>query len=142
MGQLKFDDRNVEAVFDAYPPPIRRKLLQIRSMIFDVAGKTPGVGAVQEALRWGQPSYLTPQTGSGSTIRIDRIRNDLRKYSVYFICTSGLIDHFKEIYPYDMLYAGNRSIVFDVDDRVPVEALRHCFSLALTFHLRKRAKKK
>jgi len=40
-------------------------------MIFDVAKKTPGVGKLEEDLRWGQPSYLTLETGSGSTIRID-----------------------------------------------------------------------
>jgi hypothetical protein len=33
---------------------------------------------------------------------------------------------------------GNRSIVFNVADRLPEEALRHCISLALTYHLRKK----
>ena len=128
--------------FNAYPKPVRDKLVALRNMIFDVAKKTPGVGKLEEALRWGQPSYLTPETGSGSTIRIDQIRNEPGKYAMYFICTSGLIEDFRELYKDKMKFAGNRSIVFDVDDRLPEAALRHCISLALTYHLRKRVSKK
>ena len=123
--------------FSSYPKPVRDRLLALRKMIFDVAKKTPGVGKLEEALRWGQPSYLTPETGSGSTIRIDQIRNEPGKYAMYFICTSGLIEDFTELYRDEMNFMGNRSIVFGVDDRLPEAALRHCISLALTYHLRK-----
>jgi hypothetical protein len=124
--------------FSTYPKPVRQKLLALRQMIFDVAKKTPGVGKLEEALRWGQPSYLTPETGSGSSIRIDHIRNEPRKYAMYFICTSGLIEDFKELYKDELKFVGNRSIVFSVGDRLPEAALRHCVSLALTYHLRKK----
>ena len=84
--------------FGVYPRPVREKLPALRRMIFDVAKTTPGVGRLEEALRWGQPSYITPETGSGSTIRIDHIKNDPMKFAMYFICTSGLIDDSKELY--------------------------------------------
>ena len=134
--------QGVEAVFSAYPLPVQRKLLELRSLIFDVAKKTSGVGQLEEALRWGQPSYLTSETGSGSTVRIDQIRNEPSKYGIYFICTSGLIDDFKELYRDEMDFVGNRSIVFGIADRLPEDALRHCISLALTYHLNKRARQK
>ena len=124
--------------FSVYPKPVQTKLRALRQMIFDVAKKTSGVGKLEEALRWGQPSYLTPETGSGSTIRIDHIKNEPDKYAMYFICTSGLIEDFKELYKDEMKFVGNRSIVFDVGDRLPEAALRHCISLALTYHLRKK----
>jgi hypothetical protein len=124
--------------FSAYPKPVKEKLLALRQMIFEVAKNTPGVGKLEEALRWGQPSYLTPETGSGSTIRIDHIRNEPDKYAMYFICTSGLIENFKELYKDEMKFEGNRSIVFNVEDRLPEKALRHCISLALTYHSRKK----
>ena len=136
----QFEDEGVEAVFDGYPQRVRHTLLDVREMIFDVARTTPGVGHVQEALRWGQPSYLTTQSGSGSTIRIDQVRNAPGKFGIYFICTSGLIDTFKAHYKGEMQFEGNRSIVFAVEDRLPMAALRHCISLALTHHLRKRAR--
>ena len=130
--------------FNTYPKPVRDRLLALRTMIFDVAKKTPGVGKLEEALRWGQPSYLTPETGSGSTIRIDQIKNEPDKYAMYFICTSGLVEDFRELYKGEMKFVGNRSIVFDAGDRLPEATLRHCISLALTYHLRKqkRASKK
>ncbi len=137
---LKFDNKAVEAVFNAYPKEQKTKLMALRDMIFDVAQSTPGVGKLEEALRWGQPSYLTTETGSGSTLRIDAVKNEPDKYALYFICTSGLADEFKELYRNDMTFVGNRSIVFHVADRLPLKALRHCISLALTHHYRKRAK--
>jgi hypothetical protein len=124
--------------FSRYPKPVRDKLLTLRGMIVDVAKKTPGVGKLEEGLRWGQPSYLTSETGSGSTIRIDQIGNEGGKYAMYFICTSGLVEEFKELYRDEMKFEGNRSIVFDVADKLPEAALRHCISLALTHHKRKR----
>lgn len=124
--------------FSVYPKPVRTKLLALRQLVFDVAKKTAGVGKIEETLRWGQPSYLTPETGSGSTIRIDHIKNEPDKYAMYFICTSGLIEDFKELYKGEMKFVGNRSIVFDKEDRLPEAALRHCISLALTYHLRKK----
>ncbi len=126
--------------FSVYPRPVREKLLGLRQMILDVAAATPGVGRLEETLRWGQPSYITRETGSGSTIRIDHIRNEPTKYAIYFICASGLIDDFKDLYRGKMKFGGNRSIVFDVSDRLPEEPLRHCISLALTYHLRKKAR--
>lgn len=57
---------------------------------------------------------------------------------MYFICTSGLVEEFKELYGHKMTFEGNRSIVFDVAGKLPEEELRHCISLALTHHLQKR----
>lgn len=128
--------------FKAYPKPIGDRLVALRKMIISVAKETPGVGKLEEAVRWGQPSYLTTETESGSTIRIDQIRNEPGKYAIYFICTSGLVEEFKELYRDQMKFGGNRSIVFDAGDRLPEAALRHCISLALTRNLRKRAPKK
>ncbi len=140
MAQAHFSDEGVKAVFAAYPLPVRSRLLALRDLILEVGRTTPGVGLVDEALRWGQPSYITRETGSGSTIRIDQIKREPTKYGIYFICTSGLVDIFKEHYEDEMHFVGNRSIVFDIADRLPEDALRHCISLALTHHLRKRAK--
>lgn len=111
-------------------------------MIMDVAKATPGVGRLEETVRWGQPSFVTPETGSGSTIRIDGFKNDPTKYAMYFICTSGLVRDFRELYRDEMKFIGDRSIEFKVEETPPEAALRHCISLALTYHLRKTFKSK
>jgi Domain of unknown function (DU1801) len=133
-----FSDPAVEAAFDAYPKPLKAKLLALRRLIFDTAGNIEGVGPLQEVLKWGQPSYLTQKTKSGSTIRIDRMKSTASQYAVYFHCQTNLVETFRELYPTELSYGGNRSIILNADDEVPEPALRHCVALALTYHLNKR----
>ena len=61
----------VAAVFENYPAAGRERLLRLRKMIIETAAATPGVGALEETLKWGQVSYLTADSGSGTTVRID-----------------------------------------------------------------------
>lgn len=127
----------IEAVFDACPAPARAKLRALRRLILDTAKATKGVGRIEEALKWGQPSYLTTETGSGSTVRIDRVKQADNQVAVFFHCQTGLVETFRELYP-KLSYSGNRAILLDADAKLPEAELRHCVALALTYHLRKR----
>ncbi len=135
--RTKSPDPAIEAVFGAYPKPVKAKLLALRRLIFDTAKRTKGVGALEETLKWGQPSYLTPETKSGSTIRIDQVKPVAGQVAVYFHCQTNLVETFRELYP-ELSYGGNRSILLNADDKLPEPALRHCVGLALTYHLNKR----
>src|SRR5215510_5573354 len=126
-----------DAVFDACPAPVKTKLKALRQLILDTAKATKGVGRIEEALKWGQPSYLTAETGSGSTIRIDRVKSADNQVAVFFHCQTDLVDTFRELYP-KLRYSGNRAILLDADKKLPEAELRHCVALALTYHLRKR----
>jgi hypothetical protein len=134
-----FSDPAVEAAFEAYPKPLKAKLLALRRLIFDTADAVEGVGPLEESLKWGQPSYLTSETKSGSTVRIDRIKSAANQYAVYFHCQTNLVETFRQLYPTELNYGGNRTIILNADDEVPEPALRHCVALALTYHLNKRA---
>ncbi|KRP88465.1 hypothetical protein ACVMIH_004905 [Bradyrhizobium sp. USDA 4503] len=125
------------ALFDTYPAPVRAKLLALRRLIFETAKATKGVGALEETLKWGQPSYLTPETGSGSTVRIDQVKPAADQVAVYFHCQTNLVETFRELYP-ELSYSGNRAILLDVAGKLPEPALRHCVALALTYHLNKK----
>src|SRR5262249_13911580 len=127
----------VAAMFAACPEPARTKLRALRRLIFDTAKATKGVGTIEEALKWGQPSYLTAETGSDSTIHIDRVKSAGNQVAVFFHCQTDLVDTFRELYP-KLSYAGNRAILLDADKKLPAAELRHCVALALTYHLRKR----
>jgi hypothetical protein len=135
----RFSDSAVAAVFKAYPPALRTRLMALRDLVFDTAAGTAGVGRLSETLKWGQPSYLTEETGSGTTVRIDRLKAG-DGYAVYFHCQSGLLGQFRELYPDTFIYEGKRAIVFGAADRVPLRELRHCLALALTHHSRKKKK--
>jgi Domain of unknown function (DU1801) len=137
-----FENPQVAAVFAAYPPSIRDKLMFLRQLIFDTAKSTAGIGEVQETLKWDQPSYLTPESKSGTTIRIDWIKPHSKpgahaQYAIYFHCQTNLVDTFRTLFPSEFRYQGNRSIVFDERDEIAVDALRHCIEMALTYHSHK-----
>jgi hypothetical protein len=129
-------DGRVAAIFGAYPAPIRRKLEALRTLILDVACRTEGVGPLEEVLKWGQVSYLTSESKSGSTVRIDQVKS-ADQVAVYFHCQTNLVETFRELYP-DLSYSGNRAILLDADKKLPEAELRHCVALALTYHLSKR----
>jgi hypothetical protein len=141
-SRADFSDPAVKAIFDGYPKSLRAKLLALRRLILETARTTDGVGPLEETLKWGQPSYLTAATKSGSTVRIDRIKFTPDRYAVYFHCQTRLVETFREIYPTEMRYGDNRCIVFSVDDALPEAALSHCVALALTYHLNKRKRSK
>ncbi|MBI3561150.1 MAG: DUF1801 domain-containing protein [Gammaproteobacteria bacterium] len=134
-----FQNPAVAAIFKAYPTSLRTKLRLLRQLIFNTAATTVGVGELYETLKWGQPSYLTLKSKSGSTLRIDQIKSQPGHYAMYVHCQTTLIEDFKEIYPDLFKYVGNRSIVFNVADRIPINALRHCIGLALTYHRNKKS---
>jgi hypothetical protein len=139
---MQVSDHAFAQAIMAHGPPVRRILSEIRQLVLDTAKATPGVGRIEEAMRWNQHSFLTPESGSGSTIRIDGIRNDPSKCAIYFHCQSGLIGEFKELYGARLTFEGKRAIILDASQRLPIEELRHCIALALTLHARKRTSKR
>ena len=132
-----FVDAAVAMVFAAYPKSLRAKLLALRRLIFATAAATDGVGPLQETLKWGQPSYLTSASKSGTTIRIDRVGSTPGRYAMYVHCQTKLVETFRAQYPDTLKYEGNRAILFDAADKVPKAAVRHCIAVALTYRLTK-----
>ena len=121
------------AAFSNYPRPVKAKLLALRKLILDTARATEGVGPIEETLKWGQASFLTSESKSGSTIRIDQVKGDDGQVAVFFHCQTNLVETFRELYP-ELRYSGNRAILLDAKAELPEAALRHCVALALTHH--------
>ena len=142
MKNRPITNPQVADVFNNYPEEMREKLMFLRQLIFETAAVTEGVGELEETLKWGEPSYLTPNTKSGSTVRIDWKQKNEDQYAMYFKCTTNLVETFREKYPTEFRYGGNRSIIFKKDDEIPVKELSDCIALALTYHLRKKLKKR
>jgi hypothetical protein len=129
----------VRAVFGKYPKTIRSRLMALRQLIFATAAETDGVGRIEETLKWGQPSYLTESSRSGTTIRIDALKSEPGKYAMFVHCQTDLVAQIRELYPRTFRYEGNRSLIFDIEQKVPEPALRHFIALALTYHRKKTA---
>ncbi|QTN21481.1 DUF1801 domain-containing protein [Rhizobacter sp. AJA081-3] len=131
----------VAKAFDTYPPAMRRKLLALRELILQTAASTQGVGEIDEALKWGEPAYLTAESGSGSTVRIDWKASKPNQYAMYFNCQTTLVETFKTLFPNEFTYEGNRAIVFQESAPIPKDALAFCVAAALTYHRTGKAKR-
>jgi hypothetical protein len=129
---------NVEEVFSDYPVDVRRKMEKLRQLIYEVGRSTDGVGPLEETLKWGEPAYLTVQSGSGSTIRIHWQAKKPDQYALYFNCQTTLVDTFRSIFPDTFRYEGNRALVLTLKQRLPKKELGYCISLALRYHLDKK----
>ncbi|MBR0685793.1 DUF1801 domain-containing protein [Bradyrhizobium manausense] len=132
--------RDVNRAFGALPAPIGKRLLQVRDLIFAIAAKDGEVGRLTETLKWGEPAYLTEETGSGSTIRLGRLK-DSDKAAILFNCKTTLVDTFRERFPDGFEYRQTRALLLPVAGKLPKQELSVCLSLALTYHLDRRAKK-
>jgi|GEM_PF-258509 len=127
----------VAATFDSYPNEFKSKLLELRQLILETAAKIESVGEIEETLKWGEPSYLTPKSKSGSTIRIAWKETNMNQYSIFFKCTANLVPAMKERFPAKFTFGGKRSIDFKLNEKVPKKELKQCIALALTYHRNK-----
>lgn len=135
---VKIENPEVAKIYDSYPMQIREKLMYLRGLILETGATVECVGEIEEMLKWGEPSFLTAKSKSGSTIRIDWKGPQEDEYAMYFKCTANLVPAFKERYPETFRYGGDRSILFSINDNIPVRELRNCITLALTYHLNKK----
>ncbi|KAB7529326.1 DUF1801 domain-containing protein [Flagellimonas olearia] len=132
MGNLQITTNpEVKMVFDRYPDWAREKLLVLRELIVETAKETEDISSLEETLKWGEPSYLTK---NGSTIRMDWKSKTPNQYALYFKCTSRLVETFKATFQNVFEFEGKRALVFQKDDEIAVEELKHCIRAALTYH--------
>lgn len=127
----KFNNKAVSDLFNSYPVNARKKLMDLRALIYEVAAQDPKLGELQECLKWGEPAYTVK---GGSTVRINWKPSSPEQFFVYFNCKTTLIETFKEVYGDTFSYEGSRAIVFNVFDEIPLAPLKHCITLSLNYH--------
>lgn len=122
----------VSRVISLYEPSTRAGVLALRDLIFRVADDLPGTGALEEALRWGQPAYLT-RTRAGSTLRLGPHKD--ASFALYAHCQSTIIASYAQAFPGWDRIEGNRAVLFDDPDQIEPHRLAHLIRHALTYHL-------
>lgn len=131
-------EKKISAKFESYPLHIKPKMLALRELIYEVAEKTEGVGELQEAIKWGEPAYLTSKPKSGTTIRIDWKSKNPDQIGLYVSCNTTLIETFRKRFGNEMEFEGNRAIILSSKEELPVDKLMICIQLALRYHLDKK----
>lgn len=129
---------DVAATYDAYPASNRKRLMALRSLILETADQHPEIGKLEETLKWGEPSYLPKKKNIGSTVRLNWRPAYGEKVGLFVMCSTSLISEFKTHYPDELEFEGKRCVWVPLKGSLPIEPLRHCIALALTYHLRKR----
>lgn len=125
---------DIEALLDSHSEPARSALQRLHRLILKTAAATPGVGQIEQGLRWGQPSYLTK---TGSTIRIDALKGSGSQYALYVHCQTDLLASFRDLYGDALTYEGKRALIFDAAEPLDEDVVAHCIALTLTYHSRR-----
>ena len=125
----------VKAAFDAFPPPARPGLDLLRTLIFARAAEFPNIGPLTEDLRWGQPAYLTPDTGAACSLRIGIAPGG--DVALFVHCKTGLIQSFAAGPGAALRIQGTRAVMFKSATDIPAPAILLLIGQALTYHLAK-----
>lgn len=128
----------ISGVFEPYAPGVRKPLLELRRLILRVAKSKSRIGPIAEAVRWGQASFLTTASRSGSTIRIDGLRSRPGWYAMYFHCQTTLVSSFRQKFGATLKYEGNRALLFSSNEALPMAIVGECVRDALTYYVARR----
>lgn len=128
-----FSTQEVANAFNGFAGSTRHRALTLRKMIFETAELTTGVGPLEECLKWGQPAYLTTQSGTGTTLRIGVPKTG--GIGLYVHCQTTLIRDFRSLFPDGLTYDGNRGILFAEGQDLPSGPLKLLIKAALTYHV-------
>ena len=132
--------KDVKNIIDSYPVAAGKRLMQIRQLILKCAAQDDAIGELTETLKWGEPAYLTEQTGSGSTIRIGFKDKSPDTVAVYFNCQTTIVKDIQQRYPNQFNCENNRALLLPVKKPLPKKELSECLAIALKYHLNKKAR--
>ncbi len=121
----------VVSAIDHYPDDALKMFNQLRRVVVDIASETVGLNAVEETLKWNEPSYLTK---AGSTVRFAWKVAQPDTIGVYFNCQTILVETFKELYPTQLSFDKNRAVLLDLNALFPTDEMRHCIGIAMEYH--------
>lgn len=131
-----FQDAAVAQAFEAigaFSPAGRETLLVLRALIFEVAAVTPGVGALRETLKWGEPSYRSERPRTGSAVRLGCKAALPGQVAMYFHCQTTLVPSFRTRFGHGLRFEGRRALLLDAGAALPRDALAFCVAAALSY---------
>ena len=130
--QHPFQTPAIKAAFAAFDADQRTGLLALRAHIFETAATLP-IGRVEESLKWGQPSYNTPDTRAATPIRLGTTKaGDI---AIFTHCQSTVMSDFRALAPANMRFDGNRALHVSPSHPIPLDDITPLIRAALTYRL-------
>lgn len=127
---------SVAAAFDAFSPAQRNTLLALRDIILAAAAENPVIGQLEESLKWGEPAYRPIRNRVGTTVRLGVSPKSPSACAIFVNCKTSLLATYRDLYPTSFSFEGERALLLPAGGTIPEDAVRHCVSLALTYHVK------
>ncbi|MCW7480052.1 hypothetical protein [Leptospira kanakyensis] len=115
-------------------PAMLEKFMEIRTWIYELSEAEERIGFIEECLKWGEPSFLTPKTKSGSTIRIGKVNDS--EFALYFNCKTTIAKEITIEFP-ELNCDGKRALYLSSSKKLPKTKLIVCLKKALLYHKRR-----
>ncbi|MDP4985494.1 DUF1801 domain-containing protein [Pseudoalteromonas tunicata] len=122
-------NEKVTEKFLSYPAPAQTQLLLLHELIHELC-REHNLGVITESLKWGEASY---SVSGGSSIRLDFKPKTPDHFYLFFNCKTQLVSTFKELYQQELTFIGNRAIMLNINEPIPIKPIRHCLLLALQY---------
>jgi hypothetical protein len=103
--------------------PTQRRLLQMRELIFRAAVST-GTAPLTEDLKWGEPAHRPRSRNTGTTVRLGWRVADPDRCALYVPCLTDLVSRYRDRFPHEFTYGGDRAVYVPVNGSLPGAALQ------------------
>ena len=107
-----------------------RRFAEFKALVFSIAESNDEFKWLEESIKWYEPTF---KSNIGSPFRFGWNTNKPDHFVIYFICTTTLVETFKQLYPDFFNFDGNRGLIFKANQKIPQEPLDHCIELALRY---------
>ena len=122
-------NKQVLSTLSCHPNSVQTTLLQLRTIIFDVAASHQ-LGEVHESIKWGEPSYSVK---GGTPVCMGWKATTPQQCFLFFNCHTSLVETFRERYADLLILQGNRAIVLNLNSPIPALIFRQCVKMAFTY---------
>jgi Domain of unknown function (DU1801) len=140
MMRYPITNQAVAVAFEAFAPAQRETLHALRNLILDTVSQNAQIGTLEESLKWGEPAYRPKGNRIGTTVRLGISPKAPQACAIFVNCKTSLMATFRDLYPDAFDFEGDRALILAAGSPIPVDAVSHCVSLALTYHAQKRQK--
>ncbi|TGL86948.1 hypothetical protein EHQ68_15335 [Leptospira congkakensis] len=132
-SKIRFPSEEISSYYFNLTPVMFDKFMEIRTWIYELSESDERIGEIEECLKWAEPSFLTPKTKSGSTIRIAKV-NEV-EFALYFNCKTTIAKEIAIEFP-EWNCDGRRALYFKANQKLSKAKLIVCLKKALLYHKR------
>lgn len=135
---MKHAPSSLLAAVKDWSPAAQQYLWTCRTLYHQTA-QAADVGVLDEALKWGQPSWrpMTPRTGS--TLRMGWSAEAADSMTFFVDCKTDIASRMADIYPDTFANDGRRQLALSLSDPVPQDPVQHLAEMTFCYHRAKRS---